>query len=356
MRLRSSRHADPGGPSVRGPHTFRALALLLALGLLAGAAGCRARRADPDAGVLYVVLVCHVESDPWNGRYTGMQYGLPAMRAVFRRISTLQEAPLRTTFCVNPSAARDAALATILRDLLAEGHELGLHSQGGTDPPGRPHRNLGPADNERRIPEDARELAALGFPAPRTYAAGNFAYLPTTTRVLERAGIEISCSALPGLFEEGAYDYRRLLSFAPYHPDYSDNSLPGSATLLEIPVSAALASLKRQGGNEGEMPEMTTVWPPAAGSYAEVSAHLRKRLAAVRATSGVDIFEVVWHPWEAVTKLRPDWPSAEGNLTLDLAYLERVEKWLGEIAGMRGLRFDTASAAAAAWQQAKKSQ
>jgi hypothetical protein len=57
-----------------------------------------------------------------------------------------------------------------------------------------------------------------------------------------------------------------------------------------------------------------------------------------------------------VAKLRADWPSAEGNLTLDLAYLERVEKWLGEVKALEGVRFETAQAAGEAWKQAQESQ
>jgi len=273
-----------------------------------------------EKGVIYVVIVCHAESDPWDCGNFGLRFGLPAIVRTFKKVEVATGIKIPTTFCVNPPTAEFRHFGAMYHSLLKEGHEVGLHSQGGTEFFGQHHEDLGPQDNERRILFDVKKLSSLGFSQIRTYAPGNFSYIASTTHVLEDAGIEVSCSALPGSYEKEGYDYRMLKEFKPYHPSYEDNSIPGNSHLVEIPVSARLRDLER----DKEL----------------IMDQLQTRLNNVKKTGGIDIFQIVWHPWELVNQ------AGEININ----YIKSVEEFLLEVAALEGIKFDIVYNAAKKWR------
>ncbi|MFC1752193.1 hypothetical protein ACFL96_02220 [Thermoproteota archaeon] len=297
--------------------------LIVLLLFAVSVSGCSSKKIsskDSKDGVLHIVIVCHAESDPWDCGYRGLLKGTPQMMAVFQKVGEMAGIKIPTTFCVNPPTAKPEFFGSLYKQLLEDGHEIGLHTQGGAFSPGKQHKTLGPEDNEKRIPGDVKELVALGFPQPRTYTPGNFSYIPTTTRVLEDAGIEVSCSVLPGEAGADGYDYTSVKSYKPYNPSYENNGLPGNSKLVEIPVSAWFTNL---GTNRGE-----------------IISHLQTRLVEAKESGEVDIFQIIWHPWEVIESKD---------------YAKNVIEFLLLISNFKGMRFSTASEAAKAWRDAQNS-
>jgi len=173
-------------------------------------------------------------------------------------------------------------------------------------------------------------MKELGFPAPRVYAAGNYSYIPSTTKVLEENGIETSVSAMPRLVDEGAeYNYSALRDSLPYHPSYDDNAKPGNAQLVEVPV----------GFSEVDRYNVVAV--------------VKSRLANVRRSGGVDVFQMVLAPWQTV--IVGD-TGQETQWAVNTLYTDLLEEFLRQLADMEGVRVETVSAAVRAWKKAQEAE
>lgn len=160
--------------------------------------------------------------------------------------------------------ARDAECVEILRELVAEsGAEVGAHLHPWENPPfmanGADVRHP-TFPHELPRPVFAEKLACLTeaitdrIGPPTSYRAGRWGLVASHLRVLEDLGYEADTSVMPlvnwrttwGIprceHGRGGVDYRYAPQ-APYHPSYTDVTRPGTARILEVPVSVGFTRL-----------------------------------------------------------------------------------------------------------------
>jgi peptidoglycan/xylan/chitin deacetylase (PgdA/CDA1 family) len=186
--------------------------------------------------------------DQWSAR--GREAGtvrnaqrLPALQRLF------EERGVRPSYLVTWEMATRPESRAVLRELARSGRcEIGAHLHPWSSPPFRPQdlrehsypHNLPPELLERQLTELTQAIEdGLGV-RPTTYRAGRNGLDHRTLPILERLGYSVDTSVDP-LFNERA---KRGMVFAgaplfPYHPDHADVRRPGSARLLEVPISAA---------------------------------------------------------------------------------------------------------------------
>jgi len=168
---------------------------------------------------------------------------LPALQKL------LDEHGARPTYVVTWEMATRPESRAVLRELAQGGRcEIGTHLHPWSSPPFRledlrdhtyPH-NLPPELLERQLTELTQAIqAGLGV-RPTTYRAGRNGFDHRSLNVLERLGYTVDTSVDP-LFNERR---KRGMLFAgaplfPYHPDYADVRRPGTAKILEVPISSA---------------------------------------------------------------------------------------------------------------------
>jgi hypothetical protein len=168
---------------------------------------------------------------------------LPALQQLCDRFG------VRPTYLVTHEMATGEPSAAVLRALREGGGcEIGTHLHPWSSPPFRPqdvdahtypHR-LPPELLERQLGELTRTITGSLGVRPTTYRAGRNGFDAGTLPVLERLGYTVDTSVDP-LFNE-----RRKggMVFAgaptqPYHPSYEDVRRPGTAGILEVPITAA---------------------------------------------------------------------------------------------------------------------
>ena len=275
---------------------------------------------------LHVVLVCHTELD-FDGSWELYEKIQPEMEKILSSVAGSTGKRPRITYCLTSeflSERLDDAFKFV-----EDGHEVGIHSH----IPGahRPcHRYDGHYayryDDRDTLNQDAvagplREIAtALGLPYPRTHVSGMFTFQRTTIRTLAEAGFTVDCSLLPGIrgTHEASGDFlladntRRTRPY-PYRPDINDPWTPGSAPVVELPVSANL------GG--GDMDEQLD--------------HLRERLSR---DGEADVFQSFWHHFEFA------------QLGWTKGTLADAERFLTECGRQENVVFSTAAEAAAAME------
>jgi hypothetical protein len=157
---------------------------------------------------------------------------------------------VRPTYLVTHPVARDPRSADVLRGLLSRGDcEIGAHHHAWETPP------CDPADIDRHpyalsltLSQFDDQLAALTSAiaeavgaAPTSYRSGRFGFSAAHVSSLERQGYEVDSSVAPLLYEahKAGPDFVDA-PLAPYFLSYDDAAQPGSSSLLELPVSAAL--------------------------------------------------------------------------------------------------------------------
>jgi hypothetical protein len=156
---------------------------------------------------------------------------------------------VRPTYLVTHEMATSDDSAAVLRGLRAEGRcEIGTHLHPWSSPPFRPedlrghtypHR-LPPDLLERQLRELTETITARLGVRPTTYRAGRNGFDAGTLPVLERLGYTVDTSVDP-LFNErrkGGMVFAGAPT-APYHPSYDDVRRPGTARILEVPITAA---------------------------------------------------------------------------------------------------------------------
>lgn len=174
----------------------------------------------------------------------------------------LSELELVPTYLVTFSVATDPSAIAVLQQLQrGYGCEIGAHLHVWDTPP---------FDSENwysEFPAFAQDLpldlvhAKLlrltqavtdAFGPPTSYRAGRFGFSAEHIPLLEQIGYLVDSSVTPLINRSakegvpisyggrGGRDYRRA-PLEPYHPDYADDLKPGSARLLEVPLTVGLS-------------------------------------------------------------------------------------------------------------------
>ena len=158
---------------------------------------------------------------------------------------------IRPTYLVTYPVVRDSKSAAVLRRLADRGNcEIGAHHHAWETPP------YEPGDIDRHpyalslpLPQFDDQLASLTTAIsesvgvrPTSYRSGRFGFAAAHVSSLERLGYAVDSSVAPLLYEahKAGPDFVDA-PVTPYFLSYDDPARPGSSTLLELPVSAALS-------------------------------------------------------------------------------------------------------------------
>ena len=157
---------------------------------------------------------------------------------------------VRPTYVITHPVATDARSTAVLRGLLARGTcEVGSHHHAWETPP------FGPEDVDRHayalslpLSQFDAQLASLTTAIeagvgvrPVSYRSGRFGFSASHVSSLERAGYLVDSSVAPLFYEA----HKRGPDFVgapltPYFLAYDDATKPGTSSVLELPISAAL--------------------------------------------------------------------------------------------------------------------
>jgi hypothetical protein len=256
-------------------------------------------------------LVCHTETDWWNGGFRSIDLILPKFMQMTTSVHDSQGASPRVAWCLTPQVVEHRP--DPFQKLLNLGHETGIHSHfpGGNGDWEHDQKLNSQNLDEFHVwfPKIYAQMVQVGFPPPRVHATWMFAYREPMTRILAEAGIRVDCSVCYG----GAHylpngfllaDSRNRRSGKPYRLAESDHCVEGTSRIVELPVSGGFGSYwepNEKGGFEYFKP---------VESDAEMIRQLdlfQKRLAALPAGE-VDVFHIHFHLYEF---LMPDGTSDE---------------------------------------------
>lgn len=266
-------------------------------------------------------------------------YALERLHDFFARLG------VRPTYFVTYPVARDERSVDVLRRLAGRGDcEIGAHHHAWETPP------CDPADVDRHpyalslpLPAFDAQLASLTAAIgdavgrrPTSYRSGRFGFSAAHVSSLEREGYDVESSVAPLLYEahKAGPDFVDA-PLAPYFVSYDDPAAPGSSSLLELPVSAALnrrvpAWLARRYGR-APWPYTTkrlirlariahVRWLRPSYSSAEDMIALGRQLTA----RGVPILNVIFHSSEAIVGGSP-YNRTEQELS---AFFDRLRRFL----------------------------
>jgi hypothetical protein len=252
---------------------------------------------------------------------------------------------VRPTYLVTYPVARDARSADTLRRLAGRGDcEIGAHHHVWETPP------FEPADVDRhpyalslpltRFDEQLASLTqaideAVGA-RPTSYRSGRFGFSAAHVSSLEQQGYGVESSVVPLLYEahKAGPDFVEV-PVAPYFLSYDNVAQPGSSTLLELPVSAALnrrlpAWLERSYGRAPwpyttkrlmRLARLAHVrWLRPSYSSADEMIALGRQLTA----RGVPLLNVIFHSSEAIVGGSP-YNRTEQDLS---AFFDRLRRFL----------------------------
>jgi peptidoglycan/xylan/chitin deacetylase (PgdA/CDA1 family) len=157
---------------------------------------------------------------------------------------------VRPTYVVTHPVATDPASADTLRDLLARGDcEIGAHHHAWETPPFTPEDidrhpyalSLPDAQFDAQLASLTSAItSAVGTP-PVSYRSGRFGFSARHVSSLEAHGYRVDSSVTPLFYEahKGGPDFVDA-PLTPYYLAYDSATRPGSSSVLELPVSAAL--------------------------------------------------------------------------------------------------------------------
>lgn len=273
-----------------------------------------------------------------NQRFENI-YALPELHAVFARQSA------RPTYLVTHPVISDSRSAEVLRALReAGGCEIGTHHHAWETPP------CDESDVRRHVyamqlpPEKfARQLAmtteaiekAIGE-RPTSYRSGRFGFSASHVSTLERAGYLTESSVAPLFYEahKGGPEFVEA-PLTPYFLAYDNACRPGSSSLLELPVSAALhrrypKALQHMYARAPwnyqtkrilrKLGVARMLWLRPSYSSLDQMKALARQLAA----DGVPILNVIFHSSEALVGGSP-YNRTDKELQ---AFLDRLEQFL----------------------------
>jgi len=171
-------------------------------------------------------------------------YALPRLHALFARHG------VRPTYVITYPVAKDAKSADVLRGLKAGGDcEIGAHHHAWETPPCTD-------DDVRRHPYAASlplrqfedQLASLTDAIadavgerPVSYRSGRFGFSAAHVTGLEKLGYQVESSVAPLFYEahKQGPDFVEA-PLTPFYLSYDSAVRPGTSSVLEVPVSAAL--------------------------------------------------------------------------------------------------------------------
>lgn len=202
---------------------------------------------------LCVTIDCECDKGPaWRTRkplaFDGVHVGIAErLHPLFRRLGA------KPTYLLSPEVLRDARCVERLASL--EGCELGAHLHGELAEPGAFEPDVTTAV-QRDYPEHVERAkvaslteafrAAFGR-SPSSFRAGRFGLGPNTVPILQDLGYTVDSSVTP--FMDWSHVSPGLVfrnaPTQPYYPDPADPARPGTATLLEVPVTIRPRGLSR---------------------------------------------------------------------------------------------------------------
>lgn len=207
---------------------------------------------------IHICLVCHTEPDVWNGGYASFDLVLPKFVTLLDGIHDQSGRTPRVAWCLTGEVVRNRPQP--FKELLALGHEIGVHSHfPGADGILEHRQDLNIARLslfEQWFPDLCHQIADAGFPQPRTHASWMFAYPEHMTADLVRSGILVDCSVCYGgahYLADGRLlaDSRGRKDGRPCRPAKEDHCMEGNAGLAELPVSGGFGSYWEPDGKGG---------------------------------------------------------------------------------------------------------
>ncbi len=292
-------------------------------------------------GKMYIVFVCHVETDWWDCGWASLKLGFPVMIELFKKVEKRTKQKVPVTYCLTPPAAMQ--YTDLFKQLYMEGNEIGVHSQWGTDrypemhDPQYEEDENGILNQDRCIPFMAKKLVELGFPPPKTNVGGNFAFRETTLPILEEFGFKVDCNVWPSAgkhFDEKSgillWDFTQRKSYLPYHPSYENVCLEGDSKIIEIPCSIGFVHLKKSEDYVIQLRSFRGRWEE-------------------RDKVKVDIYQIYWHFFETIKPQRK--LKKEEHYEIDWDYIQGIERFLCEIGSWDDVIFATAYEAAIGWKK-----
>jgi hypothetical protein len=252
---------------------------------------------------------------------------------------------VRPTYLTTYPVAKDQQSAEMLRRLADRGDcEIGAHHHAWETPPCEPadadrhpyalSLPLGRFDAQLLSLTEAIDLAVERRPV--SYRSGRFGFSAAHVSSLERLGYLVESSVAPLFYEahKAGPDFVGA-PLSPYFLSYDDAVRPGSSSLVELPISAALNRrvpgwLERRYGR-APCPYTTKRLIRLAGlarvrwlrpSYS--SAEDMMALARQIASAGVPLLNLLFHSSEAIVGGSP-YNKTEGELS---AFFERLERFL----------------------------
>jgi len=265
-------------------------------------------------------------------------YALDRLHDFFARFG------VRPTYLVTYPVARDPRSADVLRKLVSRGDcEIGAHHHAWETPPCDPADvdrhpyalSLTLAQFDDQLATLTAAIAAAVGARPTSYRSGRFGFSASHVSSLERQGYEVESSVAPLLYEghKAGPDFVDA-PITPYFLSYDDPARPGSSTLLELPVSAALnrrlpAWLERR---YGRLPWPYTTkrlmrlarlahvrWLRPSYSSADEMIALGRQLTA----RGVPLLNVIFHSSEAIVGGSP-YNRTDAELS---GFFDRLERF-----------------------------
>jgi hypothetical protein len=286
---------------------------------------------------------------------------LPALQALFESFG------VRPTYVVTHEMASREESASVLREIARSGRaEIGTHLHPWSSPPFRPE-DLAAHTYPHNLPSDVLERQLVELTGvieqslgvrPTTYRAGRNGVDGRSLKILEGLGYSVDTSVDP-LFNERRKGGPVFAGapLGPYHPDYADVTRPGSARILEVPITAATlprlpkplealyarlppipyrGALKRLG--------LRPVW--LRPSYAPLPDMLV--FASQLAASGAACFNIIFHSSELLPGGSPYTPDAA---SVDL-FLDDLRRLLDHLTARLGAVGQTYAEFARAWTAA----
>lgn len=178
-----------------------------------------------------------------NQRFENI-YALPRLHALFARHG------VRPTYVITYPVAVDPQSAEVLRQLQAGGDcEIGAHHHAWETPPCtdedvRRHpyaANLPLPQFEEQLDRLTDAIEGAVGQRPISYRSGRFGFSAAHVAGLERLGYKVESSVAPLFYEAHKHgpDFVEA-PLTPYFLAYDNATAPGTSTVLEVPVSAAL--------------------------------------------------------------------------------------------------------------------
>ena len=178
-----------------------------------------------------------------NQRFENI-YALPRLHALFAKHG------VRPTYVITHPVAKDPRSAEVLRTLQDGGDcEIGAHHHAWETPPcseedirRHPYASTLPgAQFTAQLESLTEAIADAAGKRPVSYRSGRFGFSADHVAALEACGYLVESSVAPLFYEthKGGPEFVEA-PLRPYFLAYDSATRPGSSTVLEVPVSAAL--------------------------------------------------------------------------------------------------------------------